>query len=108
MVLVLVAPQSKSESYRNVTLFFISKGIQKSPKTDPKQVFFGAVVSTRVSTANQVSATVSIVCYKRKTLSNGEHPLMRCICKDRKHKYQSIGVDINPIYLDFNKYKLKF
>jgi integrase len=60
-----------------------------------------------MSTINQMSATVNIVCYKWKTLSNGEHPLMLCICKDRKRKYQSIGVSINPIYWDFEKNQLK-
>ena len=54
-----------------------------------------------------MSTTVNIVCYKWKTLSNGEHPLMLCICKDRKRKYQSIGVSINPIYWDFEKNQLK-
>ena len=29
-----------------------------------------------------MAITVNIVCYKWKTLSNGEHPLMLCICKD--------------------------
>jgi integrase len=32
---------------------------------------------------------------------------MLCICKDRKRKYQSIGVSINPIYWDFEKNQLK-
>lgn len=41
-------------------------------------------------------ATVNIVCYKWKTLSTGEHPLMICTCKDGKRKYQSIGVSVNP------------
>lgn len=54
-----------------------------------------------------MNTTVNIVCYKWKTLSNGEHPLMLCICKDRKRKYQSIGVSINPIYWDFEKNQLK-
>ena len=54
-----------------------------------------------------MATTVNILCYKSKTLSNGEHPLMLCICKDRKRKYQSIGISINPIYWDFEKNKLK-
>ena len=33
--------------------------------------------------------------------------MMLCICKDRKRKYQSIGVSINPIYWDFEKNKPK-
>jgi len=38
-----------------------------------------------------MNATISVVCYKSKTLSNGEHPLMLRICKDGKKKYQSLG-----------------
>lgn len=43
---------------------------------------------------NQMSETIKVLCYKPKTLSNGEHPLMLCICKDRKRKYQSLGISI--------------
>jgi hypothetical protein len=31
-----------------------------------------------------MTETVKAVCYKSKTLSNGEHPLMIRICKDGK------------------------
>lgn len=41
-----------------------------------------------------MNATISVVCYKSKTLSNGEHPLMLRICKDGKKKYQSLGLSI--------------
>ena len=53
-------------------------------------------VSTKMSTVKQMSTTVNIVCYKWKTLANGEHPLMLCIYKDGKRKYQSIGISVNP------------
>lgn len=36
-------------------------------------------------------ASVEVVLYKQKTLSNGEHPLMLRIIKDRKSSYRSIG-----------------
>ncbi len=36
-----------------------------------------------------MSETIKVLCYKSKTLSNGEHPLMLCVCKDRKKKFQS-------------------
>ena len=90
-----------------VALFFYSQKRQKKAKNKTKNRFFKAVVSTKMSTVNQMSETVNIVCYKWKTLSNGEYPLMLCICKDRKRKYQSIGVSINPIYWDFDKNKPK-
>ena len=32
---------------------------------------------------------------------------MLCICKDRKRKYKSLGISINPIYWDFEKNQLK-
>ncbi|MBC5641748.1 hypothetical protein H8S77_02430 [Parabacteroides sp. BX2] len=47
-----------------------------------------------------MSATISIVCHKY------ESPLMIRICKDRKMKYESIGVSLEPRYwfimYDFN------
>lgn len=46
---------------------------------------------------------VSIVYYKHKTLTNGEHPLMLRITKDRKSKYQSLGISIHPDFWDFEK-----
>ncbi len=55
---------------------------------------------------NQISnmnASVSVVYYKNKTLSNGEHPLMLRITKDRKSKYQSLGISIPPQFWDFTK-----
>ena len=54
-----------------------------------------------------MNATISVVCYKSKTLSNGEHPLMLRICKDGKKKYQSLGISTLPRYWDFTRNKLK-
>lgn len=64
-------------------------------------------MSTKMSTANQMSTTANILCYKWKTLANGEHPLMLCIYKDGKRKYQSIGISLKPQYWDFEKNQLK-
>lgn len=50
-----------------------------------------------------MDATVKVLCYKSKTLADGKHPLMVCICKDRKRKYQSIGISIHPTHWDFKK-----
>ena len=50
-----------------------------------------------------MEAAVKVLCYKSKTLSNGEHPLMLCISKDRKRKYKSLGISIKEEYWDFNK-----
>ncbi|OJU46538.1 MAG: integrase [Bacteroidales bacterium 45-6] len=50
-----------------------------------------------------MNASVSIICYKQKTLSNGENPLMLRICKDGKRTYQSLGISISPQLWDFKK-----
>lgn len=33
-----------------------------------------------------MSETIKVLCYKSKTLSNGEHPLMIRVCKDGKKR----------------------
>jgi integrase len=60
-----------------------------------------------MSTKNIMIATANILCYKWKTLSNGECPLMLCVYKDGKRKYRSLGISINPKYWDFEKNQLK-
>ncbi len=50
-----------------------------------------------------METTVKVLCYKSKTLANGEHSLMVCVCKDRKRKYQSLGISIHPAHWDFKK-----
>lgn len=54
-----------------------------------------------------MNASVSVVCYKSKTLSNGENPLMLQISKNGKRKYKSLGISINPKYWDFTKNRLR-
>lgn len=48
-----------------------------------------------------MSEIIKVLCYKSKTLSNGEHPLMVCVCKDGKRKYQSLGISIKAEQWDF-------
>ena len=52
-----------------------------------------------------MNATVEVVCYKSKVLANNESPLMLRVTKDRKRKYSSIGISVNPVYWDFEKNK---
>ncbi|WP_289060302.1 site-specific integrase [uncultured Alistipes sp.] len=52
-----------------------------------------------------MSVTIEVVCYKSKVLSNNESPLMLRVTKDRKRKYLSIGISVNPAYWDFLKNK---
>jgi len=50
-----------------------------------------------------MNATINIICYKQKTLANGEHPLMIRFSKDGKKKYKSLGISIHPQHWDFKK-----
>ena len=54
-----------------------------------------------------MSTTVNVVCYKSKVLSNNESPLMLRVTKDRKRKYVSLGISVNPEHWDFSKNKPK-
>ena len=54
-----------------------------------------------------MSVTIDVICYKSKVLANNESPLMLRITKDRKRKYSSIGISVNPVYWDFQKNKPK-
>ena len=48
-----------------------------------------------------MNGTIKVLCYKSKTLSNGEHPLMLCVCKDNKRKYLSLGISVSAEHWDF-------
>lgn len=50
-----------------------------------------------------MATTVNVLCYKSKTLSNGEHPLMIRICKDGKKKYVSLGVSVKTEHWNFER-----
>ena len=52
-------------------------------------------------------STVNVVCYKSKTLSNGEHPLMIRVCKDGKKKFKGLGISVRPEHWDSNKNRPK-
>lgn len=54
-----------------------------------------------------MNATVNVVCYKWKTLSNGEHPLMLRVCKDGNRRYVSLKVSVKSEHWDFEKNKPK-
>ena len=49
------------------------------------------------------NTTVSVICYKSKTLSNGESPLMLRVCKDGKRSYRSLGLSVDSKYWSFSK-----
>ena len=50
-----------------------------------------------------MATTVNVICYKSKTLSNGEHPIMVRICKDGKKKYVSVGISVKAKHWNFDK-----
>ncbi len=54
-----------------------------------------------------MKATVKTVCYRCKTLSNGEHPLMIRVCKNRQVKYKSLGISVKEHHWNFKTNKPK-
>lgn len=50
-----------------------------------------------------MNTTISVICYKSKTLANGEHPLMLRIIQNRKTKYKSLNISIQAKHWDFEK-----
>ncbi|MEZ5103534.1 MAG: site-specific integrase [Draconibacterium sp.] len=54
-----------------------------------------------------MNASISIVCFKSKTLANGENPLMLQVSKDGKRKYKSLGISVNQNHWDFKKNRPK-
>lgn len=55
------------------------------------------------SQPKKMSATISIICYRHKTLANGEHPIMLRISKDGKRTMKSLGISVNEKYWDFKR-----
>jgi len=54
-----------------------------------------------------MNTTIEVICYKWKKVKNDEHPLMLRVTKDRKRKYVSLGISVNPDHWDFQKNKPK-
>jgi site-specific recombinase XerD len=54
-----------------------------------------------------MNASISVVCYKSKTLANGENPLLLQVSKDGKRKYKSIGLSVNQKFWDSKKNRPK-
>lgn len=50
-----------------------------------------------------MNASISVICYKSKTLSNGEHPLMLRIAQGGKSKYKSLKISVSEKHWDFEK-----
>lgn len=54
-----------------------------------------------------MNTSISVVCFKSKTLANGENPLMLQVNKDGKRRYKSLGISVNQNHWDFKKNKPK-
>ena len=50
-----------------------------------------------------MNTTISVICYKSKTLANGEHPLMLRIIQNRKTQYKSLNISVAAKHWDFDK-----
>jgi Arm DNA-binding domain len=54
-----------------------------------------------------MNATISVVCWKYKPLSNSECPLFLQISQKGRIKYQSMGISVDPSNWDFKRKRLK-
>jgi len=54
-----------------------------------------------------MNASISVVCYRSKTLANGQHPLMLQVSLKGKRKYQSLSISVHADHWDFHKCKPK-
>ena len=50
-----------------------------------------------------MDAIISVICYKSKTLANGEHPLMIRIAQNGKSTYKSLKISVAAKHWDFDK-----
>ena len=50
-----------------------------------------------------MDATISVICYKSKTLANGEHPLMLRIAQNVKSTYKSLKISVAAKHWDFER-----
>lgn len=50
------------------------------------------------------TTSISVIAYKSKILSNGEHPLMLRLAKDGQRVYKSLGLSCHPSKWNFKKH----
>ena len=55
----------------------------------------------------KLNTGIDIICDKTRTLKDSKHPLVIRLTKNRKRRYISLGIAINPQYWDFEKNKTK-
>ena len=54
-----------------------------------------------------MNTTIEAVLYTSKTLSNGQHPIMLRLTKNRKRKYISLHISLDAKFWDFDKSRPK-
>ena len=54
-----------------------------------------------------MNATINVLCYKQKTLKNGEHPLMIRVCKDGKKCTKAQAYQSTPNFGTLKRTSLK-
>ena len=66
---------------------------------------FTVCVNQCVNRIFPMNTTIEAVLYTSKTLSNGQHPIMLRLTKNRKRKYISLHISLAPQYWDAEKCK---
>lgn len=59
--------------------------------------------SSRSTSHKEGSATVRIEYYRQKTYSDGSHPFMVCVTKDRERARVATGITLSPLLWNFEK-----
>ena len=58
----------------------------------------------RNTTPNYLMNTyLGVLCYRSKTLTDGTSPILLRLTRNRKRKYVSLGLSLDPKFWDFNK-----
>ena len=50
-----------------------------------------------------MNAIISVICYKSKTLANGEFPLMLRVAQNGKSRYKGLGLSVQAKHWDFDR-----
>ncbi len=59
--------------------------------------------ANRILTLKVMSIKVSVICFKSKVLSNGEHPIVLRITETKKRITKSLGISVKAQHWDFKK-----
>ena len=59
--------------------------------------------ANRILTLKVMSIKVSVICFKSKVLSNGEHPIVLRITEKKKRITKSLGISVKAQHWDFKK-----